>query len=94
MIERIYKYMLKAETTQLLELPAGAYILSVAEQHERIVIYAQVKPDVVETDYHMVWVFGTGHDIDHKVFANRRAEFLGTVKMQGGALMFHVYVER
>lgn len=86
----IWKYTLKAETEQQLELPFGARILSVKEQGGFIVLYALVNPREVDKAIYSILVYGTGHTIN--VTANINTyDFLDTVKMENGLLMFHVF---
>jgi hypothetical protein len=84
----IWKYTLKAETSQMVEVPFGAEILSLKTQGDDIVIYALVDTQETYTTSIEVRVYGTGHYIDVNIADYR---FLGTAKLHGGALMFHVF---
>lgn len=87
---RIFKYALKIQDEQTLELPVGSQILSVAEQRGKMVVYALV----AVTDENMskmkvkILIKGTGHVISENI---SEFKFLGTVKLMGGDLMFHVF---
>lgn len=88
-MKTIWKYSLLPTTGQNLSLPFGAEILSVKEQNENIVLYALVDPNEEGKTNRMVLIFGTGHEISNiKGF-----QFIDTVKLQGGALMFHVFIK-
>lgn len=70
-------------------MPVGAQIISTEEQHGCIVLYALVEPDT-KTEQRKVAVVGTGHWAPDWVSTKN---FIGTVKMMGGTLMFHVFAE-
>lgn len=83
----IHKYALDGATCQRIPIPAGGRFLSAAEQYGKIVVYALVDPTSAPVD-RSVWIFGTGHEVPAEVTG---AEFLGTVKLADGRLMFHVF---
>lgn len=83
---RIFKYPLEIETEQTIELPYGSTILSVINQNDKIVLYAEVHPDKVGYVKKQILIFGTGHDLYID-----RGQFLGTVSLFDGKLVFHVY---
>jgi hypothetical protein len=86
----IFKYPLLPKEHQVLTLPHGAKILSVVEQNEKICVYAKVdlnEPHMGDYDF---WVVPTGQEIPYE---DINAIFLGTVKLHGGALIFHVFYE-
>lgn len=88
--KRIFKYPLAVLGEQIIKAPAGAAVLSVAEQRNGIVMYATVPTDndpelTKEIDVRIV---GTGHVIE---FDPREYTFLGTVNLYNGQLMFHVF---
>ncbi|MDD5487265.1 MAG: hypothetical protein PHW65_06910 [Dehalococcoidales bacterium] len=88
-MKKIYKYTLQIEDKQTLKLPEGSKILSVAEQNNSIVLYALVNTATENAEHVSVIIHGTGHqanDVDG-------CTFLGTVKLYGGDLMFHVFVK-
>ena len=89
-LKKIYKYTLQIEDKQTLKLPEGSKILSVAEQNNSIVLYALVNTDTENVERVSVIIHGTGHPAnDVEDYA-----FLGTVKLYGGDLMFHVFIKR
>lgn len=86
-MKSIYKFTLLIADQQTLTLPKGSKILSVTEQRGDIVLYALVDPTTENTEKALIIIHGTGHeanDVDD-------CTFLGTVKMLGGNLMFHVF---
>ena len=86
---KIYKYILRMEETQLLEVPRGSKILSVAEQRNKIAIYALVDIKQKRFDYYKFFIKPTGQDVNVN-----DCEFLGTVKMYEGDLMFHIFYKK
>ena len=89
----IYKYKLKATDMQVLDLPEGAEVLSVREQRGDMMVYAFVDDDNFEnTEPFTFIVRGTGHDAGN--FKRQNYTFLGTVKLEKGALMFHVFYRK
>lgn len=87
---KIYKYTLSATDHQPLPLPVGSKILSVANQYDNMVLYAIVTESETQ-DMYDIMVKGTAHDLPDNV---NDYQFLGTVKLMGGKLMFHVFYKR
>lgn len=89
----IYKYTLEVTDEQTLTLPEGVRILSVANQADRLVLYARVDarvdPRKPATSAVRVFIFGTGNPAP----ISDAARFVGTVAQFGGRLMWHVFVE-
>lgn len=86
-MRKIFKYVLEAADLQVLELPGPSKVLSVHEQRGDMVLYAIVneggKNEKVE-----VAIRGTGHIVDFDI---DMYDFIGTVKLLEGQLMFHVF---
>jgi hypothetical protein len=82
----VYKYFLNPDIT-VLALPYGAEVLSVHEQHEQVCLWALVDPDPINgTVDRKFKTVGTGHDI-----TETNLQFIGSVHLIGGALVFHVF---
>jgi hypothetical protein len=88
MSKTIYKYPIEVVDEQDIKIPQGAMFLSIQEQDDKIVLYYVVDPDEKETDSHHIVIVGTGHPMDNV----GKGIFLGTVKMAGGKLMWHVFI--
>lgn len=77
-----------------IDMPFGAEILCVAEQHARLQIWAKVDPEAGKSKRRIV-VHTTGNPFDEDLlrdtFACEEPFFLGTVLMHDGALVLHVY---
>jgi hypothetical protein len=86
-MERIYKYTLEIEDSQVLELPEGSKILSVMAQRDRVVAYALVDSAAKKTVGHIIKIVGTGQDFPDC----REHFFLGTVSTRDGDLVWHVF---
>ena len=93
-MKKIYKYPLAATGFQTVSMPIASQVLSVHEQKDHIVVYALVDipdngEDTALSTKHFK-VIGTGHSIDTEEIINY--EYVGTVKLLGGTLMYHVFV--
>lgn len=84
---RIFKYPLEVTDTQTVDLPAAAHPLSVQVQDGAPCLWVALEPES-PTAPRLVHMVGTGHD------ANRAlgAEFVDTFQLDGGALVFHVFI--
>lgn len=89
-MQTIYKYPLEVTDKQSLTLPDGAKILSVQMQGESLCLWAMVSPTIQAIETRTFWIYGTGHDV---TLAPEHLNFLATVQMRGGTLIFHVFEE-
>lgn len=94
-MKHIYKYKLTKQFNQVLELPIGSKVLSVVGlQMQNIVVYAivEIDPDSVctELERYKVNITETGARCDD-VDSN---SFVGTVTLNEGQLVYHVFVEK
>lgn len=90
-MKTVYKYDLEPKDEQEILLPTGAKILSVANQREAMVLYALIDKDIRTEEVFKFVVRGTGHPIDFQV---DDYNFLGTVKLMNGTLMFHIFYKK
>lgn len=84
---RAWKYHLHLVGEQLLKMPAGAWILSVA--HQPVVglcVWALVDPEA-ELVTRRIYIRGTGHALAGAA----AAEYVGTVVEPDGKLVWHVW---
>ena len=86
----IYKYPIAHTDEQVLTLPSGSQIISVAKQYNNVVIYAMVNPTELLMDSYHVIILGTGTPIEWKILDYK---FLGTLAFSNGDLMFHYFVK-
>lgn len=89
MSQRIYKWPLEITDKQVLDLPVGAEILSVGNQNEKLVLWALNNGDIQNTERRTLYVFGTGELLPE--IEGGDAEYIGTVVMQNGLLVLHVF---
>ncbi|MGZ4161015.1 MAG: DUF7352 domain-containing protein [Neobacillus sp.] len=88
----VWKYTLNATQKQQIDMPLGSKILNAELQHEEIVLYALInKADVGMTEDREIIVLGTGHEIDEDL---TKYQFVNTVVMNNGYLMFHVFASK
>ena len=95
MSRKVFKYILNPyeldkDSRLNLELPMGSVVLSVAEQRGKMVLYALVDDSETAKENNIIYIHGTGHNTEVSHFSR----FLGTVKLEDGALMFHIFWRR
>ena len=86
-MKKIYKYPTEIQDEQVVLLPTGAKILTVQTQSGKAFIWAMVNPTMPNDMAVTIRIFGTGHTIQDA----DRLEYIGTIQMCGGALVFHVF---
>ena len=91
MARTVWKYTLKGEIEQTITTPYGSRLLSAAAQKDDIVVYALVNPNTANPEEYTqetrtIIIMGTGHKERSDL-----GDFLGTVSLANGALMFHVF---
>ena len=85
MSQTIWKFPLAVQDEQLIDVPKGSQILSVATQHGQLCVWAIVDPEA-ELLPHKFSVRGTGHAI-----VGDEGTYIGTAQMAGGQLVWHVF---
>lgn len=83
----IYKYILK-DPKNTISMPKGARIISVDEQRGDICAWAVLDTKQTIKEDKVIYVFGTGWETEKDLF---NLGFLGTVKIDGGRYIFHVF---
>jgi len=92
MTETIYKYVLDIVDAQEITLPYVAQIISVCEQRNKLVLYALVSTDKeLRQIIHRIRIIETGGT--HADGFIRAHRFIGTVSIDGGMSMYHVFEE-
>jgi len=86
-MKRIYKYTLGNITNQAIHINGLLKILSIKEQNNNIVLYALIEDEDETINVISINMYGTGHPIINA----GDVDFLGTVKLFNGSLMFHVF---
>jgi len=86
MDQTIWKYNVKIDDVQKVQMPMASKLLSVQVRHGMVAIWAMVNPEqqmVLRT----IQMAGTGHDMSDRIMG----DFLGTFQIENGALVFHVF---
>ena len=86
----IHKFPISLCDGITIKVPGLIRVLSVAVQRDRLVMYALVRPDDDVTTTIPIRIKGTGHVFDLR--AEESWEFMGTHVIQGGDLIWHVWV--
>lgn len=84
----VWKYKLQATHIQELRLPEKAEILYVREQNEFVCLWAVVETHR-ELEARVIEVVPTGVEMETDMGVDRK--YLGSVHLQNGALVFHVF---
>lgn len=79
----VWKYKLPPDN--ILQMPRGARILCVHAQRDTICLWALVNQQHTK-EARLFRVYGTGHEVP-----DDPGTYLGTVHLQDGALVFHVF---
>lgn len=85
MAAAIWKYDLKPSPIQFIEMPKGAYVLDVQEQHGVLRVWAQVDP-YAPTEPRAFAIVGTGNGEPPSLETSRH---IATVQV--GQFVWHVY---
>lgn len=85
----IWKYPLELRQFQAIIVPYAADLLSVQVQRNVVCLWAMVDSDQPKKETRAIWIFGTGHEIQMPTVT----QFLGTVQMESGGLIWHVFAE-
>ena len=86
MAESVWKFELPIDDVLTIDLPFGAKVLSVGQQSNKVMIWAQVNPQA-PTLPSTFRIAGTGHRIANP----ERWEFRGTAFLHDGGIVLHVF---
>jgi len=86
-MKQIWKFPLQVATFQYIHMPEGAEVLTVQEQDNIPCIWAKVDPEIGSKSY-AICMLGTGHSIPPQAYEGK---YLGTVQLDGGRLVLHVF---
>lgn len=84
--DTIWKFHLPVGSNVIIRAPMGSRFLSAHNQDEKITVWAIVNSERNQQDY-CFNVVGTGWKGEHL----NRDNFLGTVLLENGSLVFHVF---
>lgn len=85
-MKTIYKYKLIGASSQTIEMPVGAEVLTIQVQNEIPCIWVIVDP-YYSLEKRVFEIFGTGHEIPYS--ANRK--YIGTYQLNNRCLVFHCF---
>jgi hypothetical protein len=88
-VEKIFKYPLKVEDIQMVEMPEGAAVLTIQTQGEIPCLWAKVDPSAPIIKRCFI-TYGTGHPVND----GPADHYVGTYQLRGGKLVFHVFTDR
>lgn len=88
-MKTIWKFPLDITGEQTVVIPKDAWFLSVGDQGGRLTLWAMVDPES-EREERPIRIHGTGHPIPN----TEQLGYIGTVQMNGGALVWHVFKGR
>lgn len=83
---KIYKYQLKVIDKQVVLMPFGAEIFCVQMQNGHPTIWAAVD-EMNSLTQRTIAIAGTGHELGETA----KGKYIGTVQMDGGSLVWHVF---
>jgi hypothetical protein len=84
-MQTIYKYPMKLEDEQLIDMPRGAEVLTVQVQRDAVWLWAKVDPDEPLIPRRIL-THGTGHEVTEAA-----GRYIDTFQLHGGDLVFHVF---
>lgn len=89
MTYQIWKYPLQITDKQIIAMPKGAEILSVGLQHGFVTLWVKADIDGSNSlEPVTIGIFGTGKSLPEEVNV---AQFIGTVQVLDGQLVWHVF---
>lgn len=101
MTRKIYKYPLAVTDKQTIDLPKGSHLLCVQVQKGVICLWASVQAGNVLKEPVTFYMFGTGHPDEENISGDpmkspyrHPPQYLGTIQLQDGDLVFHVFAEQ
>ena len=85
-MKQIWKYLVEVTDEQVIEMPAGAKILTVQMQRDIPHIWVCVGPHN-KTELRQIRIYGTGHNVSNP----ENLKYISTFQMRGGSLVFHAF---
>jgi len=87
MDRKVYKYEIPVNEHAVVQMTAGAQVLSVHEQNDALYAWALVDPAESQMKSRMFFIVGTGYSMEY----HDQMRFIGTAHMHGGSLVLHVF---
>lgn len=85
-MKTVYKYPLQIGGAYTLQLPIGAQVLDVQEQHGSVQMWALVDAPCVGVATRTFAIYGTGHAIPEVPM-----RYISTFQQSGGSLVWHAF---
>jgi len=86
-MQTIWKSVLKPTEVQEIEVPSDAEFLCARDQHEQLCVWYRCDPTKPK-EKRAIAICGTGHTTPDR----DSGRYIGTGFLQGGMLVFHVFV--
>ena len=84
---KVYKFPLDIADEQVVLMPKGSKVLTVQVQKGKLYLWAECNPNEPNMDERSILIRGTGHPINDEI----EKEYIGTIQMCDGSLVFHVF---
>jgi hypothetical protein len=89
-MKTIWKFSIEVTDEQTIRVPKGSRALTAQMQGNQLCLWVMLDTDNADRGVNMpVYIHGTGHSVLPEAYHGR---YLSTVQMDGGALIFHVFV--
>lgn len=85
MPKTVWKFMLKPDMLNMVQVPAGAEPLTAQMQGDNLVMWALVDPEMPKVNRKFL-VIGAGFDINYAI-----VKYIGTFQLYGGSFVQHVF---
>ena len=85
-MKTIYKYILKPWIKETVDLPEGAQILKVENQHGEFCLWALVNTRKKLVEQRKIIIRGTGHEVEYD-----NIKFISTFQIDDGRFIFHAF---
>ena len=82
---RIWKWSLRFDDIQTIEIPHGAQLLSVQVQGDKPTLWALVD-ELAYKGRRQIAIYGTGNPMP-----DNPGKYIGTFQMHGGSLVYHAF---
>jgi len=87
-MKTIWKYEIKAEDIQEIEMPVGSQILCVQTQREKPCIWILTDTETKDAETRKFFTIGTGHDFYQE---QDNCKYIGSFQLHDGLLVFHLF---
>jgi hypothetical protein len=88
----VWKFPIPLEDHPTIPMPVGAVPLHVGVQRGEPFLWALVDPQERARRHYQFRLAGTGHGIEDHHFSYDHLTHVGTFQMEGGALVFHLFM--